>query len=96
VQPSACVLGSICGRTEFLHGSPDQTAAKGIALKKLMLLVPEVFDSVPNMLPVIATVTLASAGFGSERVDVFYCFLCNTKIQTTVSLTSVFQIVQCA
>lgn len=80
MQPSAYVLDSICGKTEFLHGLPDQTADKGFALKKSMLLFPEVFDSIPNMLAVIATVTLANTGFGSKDVGVFYCLLCNIKI----------------
>lgn len=92
MQQSACVLDSTGERNEFLHGSPDQTSAKGFALKKFMLLVPGVFDSILSVLAVIATVTLVSAGFGSKNVGVFCCLLCNRKIQTIGQLTSVFQI----
>lgn len=68
----AYVLDSVCGRTEFLRASPDQTAVKGFAVKKSVLSVSEVFDSILNMLAVIPAATLASAGFGSKDVGVFH------------------------
>lgn len=77
ITSSACscqtyVLDSVCGRTEILCASPDRTAAKGFAVRKSMLLVSEVFDSILNMLAVIPAATLTSADFGSKDVGVFY------------------------